>query len=62
MRALALLLLLALPAAAQKARLPALFDVTSVAPDGMSDALLGFELNLIEVGYGSYTRCCTLTP
>lgn len=30
--------------------------------DGMSDALLGFEINLIEVGYGSYTGCCTLAP
>lgn len=33
-----------------------------ICSDGMSDALLGFELNLIEVGYGSYTGCCTLTP
>lgn len=33
MRALALLLLLALPAAAQEARLPALFDVAGVASD-----------------------------
>lgn len=32
-----------------------------ICSDGMSDAVQGYQLDLIEVGYGSYTGCCTLS-